>query len=79
MWSFVGRRKCAWWTWVALDAEARQAVAMMVGNLTFLDRLPSTTPLAWSSVRRNDFGSTGNRAGTVGPASAATPVGSPGP
>lgn len=34
MWRFVGRKKCACWIWVALDAETRQVVAMMAEDRT---------------------------------------------
>ena len=45
MWSFVGKRKCTWWIWVALDAETRQVVAMMAG-----DRTDFTARCLWESV-----------------------------
>ena len=45
MWSFVGKRKCTWWIWVALDAETRQVVAMMAG-----DRTDSTARCLWEAV-----------------------------
>src|SRR4051794_39529064 len=34
MWSFVGRKRCTWWIWVALDADTRQVVAMIAGDRT---------------------------------------------
>ncbi len=45
MWSFVGRRKCVWWVWVALDAETRQVVAMVAG-----DRSERTAECLWEAV-----------------------------
>ena len=45
MWSFVGKKRCIWWVWVALDAETRQVVAMMVG-----DRSESTARCLWEAV-----------------------------
>ena len=32
LWSFVGRKRCRWWVWVALDADTRQVVAMVAGG-----------------------------------------------
>ena len=32
LWSFVGRRREAWWVWVALDAATRQVVAVVCGG-----------------------------------------------
>ncbi len=32
MWSFVGKKRCTWWVWVALDAETRRVVAMVAGD-----------------------------------------------
>ena len=45
MWSFVGSKRCTWWVWVALDAETRQVVAMMVG-----DRSEFTARCLWEAV-----------------------------
>ena len=45
MWSFVGSRRDVWWVWVALDAETRQVVAMMVG-----DRSEYTARCLWEAV-----------------------------
>jgi insertion element IS1 protein InsB len=45
MWSFVGRKKCVWWVWAALDSETRQVVAMVVG-----DRSERTAECLWESV-----------------------------
>src|SRR4051812_5230803 len=47
MGSYVGNRKCTWWVWVALDAETRQVVAMMVG-----DRTDFTARCLWEAVPR---------------------------
>ena len=47
MWSFVGRRRCTWWIWVALDAETRQVVAMIAG-----DRWDYTARCLWEAVPR---------------------------
>ncbi len=45
MWSFAGSRRKLWWVWVALDAETRQVVAMMVG-----DRSEYTARCLWEAV-----------------------------
>ena len=45
MWSFVGARRDVWWVWVALDAETRQVVAMVVG-----DRSEFTARCLWEAV-----------------------------
>jgi insertion element IS1 protein InsB len=45
MWSFVGKRECTWWAWVAPDADTRQVVAMMVG-----DRSEFTARCLWEAV-----------------------------
>ena len=45
MWSFVGKKKCVWWVWVALDSETRQVVAMVVG-----DRSERTAECLWEAV-----------------------------
>lgn len=45
MWRFVGRKKCTWWIWVALDAETRQVGAMMAG-----DRTDFTARCLWEAV-----------------------------
>jgi insertion element IS1 protein InsB len=47
MWSFVGKRKCTWWIWVALDAETRQVEAMITG-----DRSNFTARCLWEAVPR---------------------------
>ena len=45
MWSFVGSKRCTWWVWVALDAQTRQVVAMMVG-----DRSEATARCLWEAL-----------------------------
>jgi insertion element IS1 protein InsB len=45
MWSFVGSKRCTWWVWVALDAQTRQVVAMMVG-----DRSEFTARCLWEAL-----------------------------
>ena len=32
LWSYVGRKRCRWWVWVAMDAATRQVVAMVAGG-----------------------------------------------
>ncbi len=45
LWSFVGRKRTVWWVWVALDADTRRVVAMVVG-----DRSEFTAECLWQSL-----------------------------
>jgi insertion element IS1 protein InsB len=45
LWSFVGSKQDVWWVWVALDAETRQIVAMVVG-----DRSQKTAQCLWDAL-----------------------------
>jgi IS1 family transposase len=51
MGSFVGSKRSMWWVWVALDAQARQVVAMMVG-----DRSEFTARCLWEAPPEEDQG-----------------------
>src|SRR4051794_18523509 len=44
MCSFVGKRRCNWWIWAALDAETRQVVVMIPG-----DRSDFTAGCLWEA------------------------------
>jgi IS1 family transposase len=45
LWSFVGRKREAWWVWVALDRDTRQVVAMAAG-----DRSERTAQCLWDAL-----------------------------
>jgi insertion element IS1 protein InsB len=45
MWSFVKSKRDTWWVWVALDAETRQVIAMVVG-----DRSEYTARCLWEAL-----------------------------
>jgi IS1 family transposase len=45
LWSFVRTKRDQWWVWVALDADTRQVVAMVVG-----DRSEATARDLWEAL-----------------------------
>jgi IS1 family transposase len=45
LWSFVGDKGCRVWVWVALDADTRQVVGMVVG-----DRSDDTARRLWDAL-----------------------------
>lgn len=45
LWSFVRNKQSAWWVWVALDADTRQVLAMVVG-----DRSEATAQRWWDAL-----------------------------
>jgi len=45
MWSFVGRKRNKQWVWIALDADSREVVALVVG-----DRSQATAQTLWDAL-----------------------------
>ena len=45
LWSFVGSKRDVWWVWVALDADSRQVVALVIG-----DRSEATAECLWEAL-----------------------------
>ena len=45
LWSFIGEKPQVWWVWVALDADSRQVVALVIG-----DRSEATAECLWEAL-----------------------------